>query len=985
MSKQPDFYHGIKYSLDDPKFYDRLFANLSKGSRFGKNQDKLKAICQDDYIDLSRRLEKAGIQESCSVRNILTTRRLAKIIINEKGDINQAIIPNLIKLIKDRLYSLAPNRQYDGKRQEQILKVLQMLQDNKEIVRLLKSISKPYSHKYAEQIIRDTLQVPLNQVVTDQHARQAALSALMCMLRQNVGSCFATAPAIIIHDEQPEMFLKDINDLLNTGRLKRTFGGVEYSFPLSQSWGVGDLRKQFFIDKELMQTPIEIWHSPSFMHALRTVNLLDISADYKGKVEYIKNLIKQVLSDQPAIASVVRTSVEEILQKILMLHNKITPQDLEDYQNRPRAMIQTSLMMHVPKASSGIGGKGEICAKYYRELNTAMNAFKSYADNALLKAWEFTIASFSESKATFSKWNLYSSLGLGPEEAGGIGQQLYDIIKRKLDIVNRKVQDHQSEYEQMYTQVKYLENRIRQASTEKEIQWLKVEYQMKTNEFYFLEEMRNKEHAKARVFADLFNMLIDIYMNKFPDYFQEVYDPDMHEVQIGPYDDSPAGFRLLYKHGRANTSQWTSINTPNEFVEALSAFFTATESEVVSDPRLDGFQTDISEIVTAIVNHVKTTEFLETAFYRMAVAHHTPIIKDPLNNLEKIEKKPWAYTSGGTMNNLVSCYYKREQNPTEVGRWVENEAELSVFLLETMKQIPFSITKEYQQNGNKSLLMHSPTHAFLFKPGLWPFSMGWETEKFTYTWLRDSFISPMKKFVENINLNDQMVRFLIDKLTALVPPNYQYHFKNVFQSMPGQISPKEFKHHLFQTIALDRGFRSPVGPILYEDSVDGFLFNQLPLFPGYQLKERAEQIFQKMESRFPQEFKKRLMKMTEEVLENYSIPQMVSAHILRLFCQAIIAMCAFSTATNLDFQWEIAVAAQQLGYAMPTPLVFADTNWVKDMFAFLVNPGTEQFELWRVDYTAGVGMPMSDWKQWLDGSRKDRTWGIYSRPYEYKF
>ena len=97
----------------------------------------------------------------------------------------------------------------------------------------------PYSNKIAEQIIGDTLQLHEKTPITDAHARRAALSALICYLRQNVGSCFATAPCIVVHDEQPLQFLKDINELLNTGRLKRTWSGVEYSVPFKSHMGFG--------------------------------------------------------------------------------------------------------------------------------------------------------------------------------------------------------------------------------------------------------------------------------------------------------------------------------------------------------------------------------------------------------------------------------------------------------------------------------------------------------------------------------------------------------------------------------------------------------------------------------------------------------------------------------------------------------------------------------------------------------------------------
>ena len=92
--------------------------------------------------------------------------------------------------------------------------------------------------------------------------------------------------------------------------------------------------------------------------------------------------------------------------------------------------------------------------------------------------------------------------------------------------------------------------------------------------------------------------------------------------------------------------------------------------------------------MTGIIHHVKTKEFLESAFHRMAIAHQAPLIKDPLEHLDQIEKKPWVYTSGGTMNTLVSCYYRIEEKPKEVEKWVESEMELLVYFADTLSKFP---------------------------------------------------------------------------------------------------------------------------------------------------------------------------------------------------------------------------------------------------------------------------------------------------------
>lgn len=976
----------IKYPVDHPHFFPKIFTLVSKERKgiLAKEGDTLKRVISEEYDDLSRRLDRTKIQESCAVRNILRTRRLANLLINEKGELNVSLLPNAIDLMTKHLYSLGPNRQYDSKRHEQILHVLKSLQTNKDAVRLLKNISKPYSNRYAEQIIRDTLQIPSHIILTDAHARRAALSAWMCYLRQNVGSCFATAPAIILHDEKPEQMLTDINELLGTGRLKRTFGGIEYSVPLSASWGAGDLMRQFIFPLEGTADLTEIWLSPGLINAFEAVGLVSEELPLKDRVETVKTLILNSLQFyKERHQQFVLLSAETIIKQVLLRHLSLTEQDLTDFENRPRDMIQSNLLIQVPATTGSMGGKGQACTAFYASFQLACDAFKGLADNALLKSWEFTVASFAETKADFTRWNLYSSLGLGPDEQGGIGHRMYEVIKSKLDHYNEKVHELQAEYEQAYHHIKYLEARVRSASTEKEAQWIKAEYQSKMNEFYTLQEIRDEAHAKANRFANLFNVLTDIYDGMFAHYFQEVYDADMHEVATGPYDDSPAGFRLLYKYGRANTSQWSRIKNHNEFIEDLAAFFTATENEVASSPILKGLETDISEIVTAIVSHVRTNEFLETAFYRIAAAHHSKIIKNPLENLDKIEKKPWVYTSGGTMGTLVSVYFRRDQKPTEVSRWVENPMELLVFFIDTIKQIPIKILEEYSKDPKKAFLMHSPTHAFLLKPGQSPFKEAWQTEAFTYTWVRDQWIQPSIRAAESILLDEEKMLFLAKQLAESVNENYRFYFKKVFSDFHGTMNPMEFRTYLLDTMERDRGLMFRGNPVLHPDEIDSALYSLLPIFPNYQFKERLELVLKELPNISNADIKK-ILEIWEELPGNIGGESMISAKTLQNALKALICLSGFETSSPIDYHGEIIKACRNLGFALPGAIIFADTNWVKDEFGFVVNPGTGKLELWRVDYISSEGFPMSIWKQWLDGSRKDIPWGIYTRPYEYK-
>ncbi len=977
--------NSVKAPLNHPLFFPRVFALVSRYLQHDRSLQKdnpLLLVFVEEFEELSRRFDRSHIQESTSVRNILRTREISNLLINDKGEINLNLVPSAIEYLKSNLYSLGPNRQYDAKRNLHILKVLNILNTNKEALLLLKKISRPLSNKYAEDLIRDTLQLSVHTNLTDTHARRAVLSAWLCYLRQNVGSCFATAPAEIVQDEQPELFLHDMNELLATGRLKRTFGGVEYTVPLSASWGNGDLKKPLIIHRSAKGYQPEIWFSPGLVHAFESIGILRKEDSIKHKVAQLKHWLESLFQKHGAYTPYIIMNTEEIIRILMLQAYGLSEQNIKDYENRPRGMIQSQLIVHTPQSGKTLGGIGERCSNFLFQFEVAKNVFKSFTDNALLKAWEFTLASFSETKLEFTRWNLYSSLGMGTNEPGGIGQCIYQIIQNKLDSVNRRVQDVQYEYEMSYNQVKALESRIRQSSTEKEVQWVKAEYQSHLHEFYSLQEQRDTIQLQAKNLVNLYDSLHTLYMDLFKDYFQEVYDADVQEVKVGPFDDSPAGFRLLYKHGRSNTAQWTRIKNSMDFIESLTSFFSATEPQIAAMFEEQGLQKDLAEVVTAIINHVRTKEFLESAFSRMAIAHNVPPIKDPLNNLEHIEKKPWVYTSGGTMNTLVSCYYRLDDKPREESKWVENEIELLVFFADVIKHIPPPLMAPFLKGERSSMLMQSPTHAFILKPMLQAFRSIWSSEEFTYTYVRDRIVKPAERFVETLLLDDEMLRFIIDQLHEKVPANYQPRFKAVFNQVAGPLNVIIFRDYLIEMMQHDRGLNYQGRPVLPEEDIDSLLYSQLPLFPNYDLKERILKILKLLPGITPKHTQD-IVDLIERIPLSRD-PSILSASHLQDICKALLCLSGLMTSTKHDYPLLIHQAAQKLNFAMPAPVIFADTNWVKDEFGFLVNPGTGKLELWRIDYMGSKGHPMTSWKQWVDGSRPDQKWGIYVKPSEYE-
>lgn len=958
----------IKYPPSDPLFLSRLFTLISRGRKEETRHDELKKILTEEFDDLSRRADRSKLQASFQIRNLIKARRLAEYFIDDKGDIKADRIKLSRELLEANLYPLGSNRESDLLSQKRILKLLIWLSDPASIKKL-KMVSKPHSHKQADDIIRETLNLEPQTVVSDAHARRAVLAAMFTDLRQSVGSCFATAPALLIHSENLNQFLQDILDLLSTGRLKRTVLGVETNIPISPTFGMGDLRRPLIIDPRVDGEVDNIGFSPGLLAAFEKSGLIDKDLSLKERVDSCREIVHKVFEfhKEPVLAT-----PEGIIRSTLMSHFGINEKILSDYLKRPREMVFGGLMLDMPRASRALKGTGEACQLFLETFERAKKGFVVTAENALMKCWEFTLASFAESKEDFTKWNLFNSLGVNAEEPGGIGAVLYSNLVNRLERLKERVEDYNREYEQLYAQLKFIEGRVQQASTEKELQWLRVEYRSRLNEFQTFEQMRDREVRRHERMANVYKVIMEKYLEMFPRYFQEIYDAEMNDVGISFYDDRPAGFRLVYKHGRMNTSQWTRIDTPQEYSDALASFFVATESELSHMDELAGFEQEIGEWVTMLVNHVRTKEFLESAFRRVAIKNRSPIVQNPLENLDKIDKKPWAYTSGGSLEHLLINYFKLRDKPQIVSRWVENPTELLVFIIDTLKKLPPKVQEEIKSDDQMALLMQSPTHAFRLLPNLKPFYDTWQTEAFTYTDVRDHFIYPAQNFYETKEIRKDEFEFLVNEIEKEIPLNYKPTFHHIFSVYPGVSTLKEMGQYFVDRFESEQGLYRRGHALLSQGKIASLLYKLLPIHRFGDIESDLNQIFAP--------FQQAWTELKAKIHEN----DLISAEGIYDLIQSVLLLHYKTTFLNTDDFGKLKDEAIEKRLIAPKPLLFADSNWPNFYFGFTVNPITNEFEFWRMDPLGITGEPMFEWKEWLDGSRKDIPWGIYTQPFEYK-
>src|SRR5207344_1643111 len=76
-------------------------------------------------------------------------------------------------------------------------------------------------------MLRATLGKKGGDALSPAEVKKAVLSAMLAELRQmDVGSCFATLTACRVHDQQQDRMLQDMTEMLSTGAITRTAGGL---------------------------------------------------------------------------------------------------------------------------------------------------------------------------------------------------------------------------------------------------------------------------------------------------------------------------------------------------------------------------------------------------------------------------------------------------------------------------------------------------------------------------------------------------------------------------------------------------------------------------------------------------------------------------------------------------------------------------------------------------------------------------------------
>ncbi len=130
-------------------------------------------------------------------------------------------------------------------------RTLKQLRDDPKLQALFDGLPAPKRDNPICDMLRATLGKKGDAELTPADVKKAVLSAMLAELRQmDVGSCFGTSVAVHVHDSQPSMMLKDMTEMLETGKVTRLTGGRLVEAPVQPRMSDAPMQTKLKLGKD---------------------------------------------------------------------------------------------------------------------------------------------------------------------------------------------------------------------------------------------------------------------------------------------------------------------------------------------------------------------------------------------------------------------------------------------------------------------------------------------------------------------------------------------------------------------------------------------------------------------------------------------------------------------------------------------------------------------------------------------------------------
>lgn len=250
---------------------------------------KIQKMFEDEITSIRESLQaieeshrKAGIQDPDLAIQVAKPLEVGEALVTSSGSLNTGIISDMKKVV-----SINDPLDYE----KDILRVLDQLEASLELHNIFDTIVKPEDPSHPiNDVVRCLLGLPPGTLITDVHARQAALTALLSHLRQGpIGSCFATYLGIGLLNQRLEKCLKDFAEILRTGKAVRMVDGKPKEFHFNMNIADESRTKKFTIDRTglIGNSGVSFHEAPGIKAALLQMGIKNIPDATRQVLEVI--------------------------------------------------------------------------------------------------------------------------------------------------------------------------------------------------------------------------------------------------------------------------------------------------------------------------------------------------------------------------------------------------------------------------------------------------------------------------------------------------------------------------------------------------------------------------------------------------------------------------------------------------------------------------------------------------------------------------
>lgn len=552
--------------------------------------------------------------------------------------------------------------------------IIVLFEKNKQARLLLQRLSHPLANPWVEKLIRLTLDIDQKKFLSDYHLRLFLVEALLSLVRQTVGSCFASSVCIMIQIQLPMQMLEDLYELMTTGHLKRVKDGQEYRFSMCTKTGFGPLVE--------MSEPISLF-------------------------EFVKNSIAKDLSIDPKLIQ-----PEQQIQK----PSKFSVTSSKQRRDREKIQLAKELLFDETEK------------------------IKQKVQHPFTKCWEYTVASFSDADVNRASYNMHIALGLSPEQEGGLGHKLMKQSQEEYESGQKRAQELDEEIERLEDILRGQDVRAHGAigdaarSIGRQIQVSEHKLQSMVDEKNEIVEHMNMASGVPSI------ILQELQLN-FPYYFQEVYDPQMHEFKGVIYEDNPAGFRLVYKHGTNNPLAWTLIYSKEQYLSCIDNYLVLMVPILIANCEWEKGKDSMQSIVDSLRELIQTDEFYQGALARLEA------YRKEITQAEGSAKiNPYSYISGASVESLCQTYFCLDRDLVFKENRPLSFSALLIWIIDLFKEAPERLLSAFDKNPEHALIIRSSSHAFLLKGGYEDLKKAYRTNKNSYIYVRDEIIRPAETF-----------------------------------------------------------------------------------------------------------------------------------------------------------------------------------------------------------------------------------------------